>query len=384
MAWERSKTDPRRVIIVDFQHIAFSYAHGGATRLSATLNISGVPTTVDTTIPAYSIKMLHRWANFGNNPIAVCFDSKDCARSRKAYFEQFKNATDECDSVTKDGYKASRESQSGIFYDGINLTANLLNEGGVSCFKADGYEADDLVFACVQRCKELYPDLPIDVFTGDADLLPLVDEQVSVFIRSRKSTWAESKELEKTHYFQVRPYNFESYVGSLTNYKTINVPYNTVLLAKLLRGDNSDGVSAKKDWKPKMYNRLLEMLVDDGYDLGELFRYGANTVTYCYKDSENPIPQELLATTPRENIIIHYGEPAELTRICEVLSKYVEEKDINYIRTVYNGINLNTAFTNVPDRFKRRPAKLSCDIKGYNGGQLAKAVSVLKINLPMY
>lgn len=383
MAWTRSTTDKRRVIIVDFQHIAYSYAFGGATSLSATLNVDGVSQIVDTTIPSYSIKMLHRWSNYGYYPMVVCFDSKDCARSRKAYFEQYKVATDECDAITKDGYKASRETQNSKFYDGVNMTANLLYNGGVCCLKADGYEADDLIFASVKRCKELYPDLPIDIFTGDADLLPLVDEQVSVFIRSRKSTWAESKDLEKTHYYQVRPYNFQSYVGGLTAYKNIEMPYNTVLLAKLLRGDASDGVIAKKDWKPKAYNQLLELLVKDGYDLGELFRYGENTVTYQYKDSGKEIPSPLVASTPKDNIVLHFGEPEELTHMCEVLSHYVEEKDITYIRRVYNGINLNTAYTNVPDRFKRRPAKLKVDIKGYNSGELARAVCDLKINLPI-
>lgn len=381
--WKRSETDSRRVIIVDFQHLAYSYAFGGATALSSTLNIDGVPTVVDTTIPAYTIKTLHRWADGGRNPLAVCFDSKDCARSRKAYFEQFKNETDECDALTDDGYKASRESQDGKFYDGINITANILYKAGISCFKAEGYEADDLVFACVKRCKELYPDLPIDVFTGDADLLPLVDDQVSVFHRSRKSTWAEDKSIERPHYFQVRPYNFQSYVEGLTSYKTIKVPYNTLLLAKLLRGDKSDGVTGKKDWKPKMYGQLLDLLEEDGYDLGELFRYGENTETYVYRDTQEPIPEDLIATTTREQMMIKYGDPVELTRLCDILSNYVEEKDINHIRNVYRGINLNTAFVNVPERFKRRPAKLTNEIKGYDMVKLATEVSVLKIRLPL-
>lgn len=63
--FKRDPNDKRRVIIVDFSHMAWSYAFGQATGLTSTLTVNGVPQTVDTTIPAYTIKTLHRWSEGG-------------------------------------------------------------------------------------------------------------------------------------------------------------------------------------------------------------------------------------------------------------------------------------------------------------------------------
>ena len=387
--WKRSETDRRRVKIVDFQHLAYSYMNGGAPKLSTTLTIDGVPTILDTTIPAYSLKWLHNLSDYGFNPIIVCFDSKGSSLSRKAYFERFKVEVDGDAPLTIDGYKAHRESSNNDFYEGINKTAYYLQKAKVPIAKCLGYEADDLVFASIQRAKEQYPDLPIDVYTGDADLIPLVDEQVSVFLRSRTTTYAVSKDIEKKHYVQLTPESYATYVNNLTVFKTIDTPYNSVLLAKLLRGDKSDLICAKKDWKPKKYNELLYTLVADGYDIGNLFRYGAYKKELWYRDTCQPIPEHLIDSTPKENKIIHFGEPEELTHMCEVLSHYVEPIDIIHIKHVYHGINLNACYKvgnnpgEVPDMFKRRPAEISADIKGYDQILLAQAAAELQIKIPI-
>lgn len=375
----RSKTDKRRVVIVDFAHLAWAYAFSQATALSCVLRVNGENRVVDTTIPAYTIKLLHRWSNGGEYPLAVCFDGKGSARCRKAYFAKHVGIGEDGKPA---GYKARREAQDHRFYDGINLTMNYLAKGGVCVYQAPNYEADDLIKACVDKAKVMYPNLPIDIVTGDHDLIPLVDDQVSVFLRSNKLTFAEVKEIEKAHYVQITPRNYQEYLEGLTAYKNLVVPYNTVLLTKLLRGDKSDEIPGKPDWKPKMYKLLLSLLDQHGVDVSDLFRYGCPTRTIIYKDTGEPIPEELIATTPRENKAIRYGEPPELTRMCEVLAPFVEPDDIEHIRYVYNGINLNGAFTDLGD-FNRDPAVITTPIKGYQAGILQQYVQELKINLPM-
>lgn len=374
----RSKTDKRRVIIVDYNHMAWAYAYGNATALTCTLKVNNELVVVNTTIPAYTIKALNRWANNGVNPIAVCFDGESSARCRKAYFaKQYGVKTD----GQAQGYKARREVRDPKFYESINLTLNYLQKGGVSCYKAVGFEADDLIKACVDNAKINYPDLPIDIITGDADLIPLVDEQVSVFLRDTKRTYAEDKSIEKLHYVQVTPRNYEDYMGGRSMYKGLKIPYNTLLLAKLLRGDKSDEIAGKPDWKPKMYNQLIDILVDSGEDLGNLFRYDAPIQKFFYKGTTTPVPSELVNTIPREQVSVVYDEPPTLTRMCDVLGKLCEPEDIVHIRRVYNGINLNGAFTDLPPECCRHPAKLVTPIKGYSSSNLQQAVSILKINL---
>lgn len=379
MAFTPSETDKRRVVIVDFQHLAYSFAFGGATALSATLQINGVPKIVDTTIPAYSIKMLHRWADKGFNPLVVCFDGQGSTRSKKYYFASKNGVTNDGTAV---GYKEDRSSQSSKFYEGINLTQNFLIQGGVCCLRAENYEADDLIKASVDKAKIQYPNLPIDIMTGDQDLVPLVDDQVSVFLRSRKMTWAVSKDLERAHYVQLTPANYQEYMETLTDFKNLNVPYNTVLLKKLLRGKKADNIPAIPKLTPTKYNKILNGLLEDGYNLEELCVYDAPVKTICYRGTEEPIPENMIDSVPKEQKMLKFSDPPALVTLLEALSNYLTEDELQHVHDTYIGINLNGAFTGLGE-YSRRPANITADIKGYDMVDLQRQVSVLKINLPL-
>lgn len=378
--FERSATDNRRVLIVDVSHLFYKFAFGGTAALSSTIMVDGVPKVVDTTLPSYTIKQIHRWSKGGFYPTVVCFDGASCAKSRKAYFAKNNGIREGAEPV---GYKASRGVQDSRFYEGINLTMNLLIQGGVCCLKAEGYEADDLIKAAVDKAKLDYPNLPIDIITGDQDLVPLVDEQVSVFLSSRKITWAESPDIEKNHYVQLTPDNYQDYMEGLTEFKNLVVPYNTVLLKKLLRGKKADDIPAYPKFTPTKYNNLINSLIEDGYDLSTLAVYDAPIKTICYRGTEEPIPEELLESTPKEQKMLKFSEPPALTRLCNILSDYLDEDVISHIRFIYNGVNLNGAFTGLPEGFNRKPATLSLEIKGYVASALQQAVSIIQIRLPI-
>lgn len=382
MKWKRNETDKRRVVIVDMLHLCYKAAYGGMPALTATVDVGGVVETINTTIPTFVIKQVHRWAKGGVNPVVCCFDGRGGNRCRKAYFANFTGQTD----GEANGYKSNRTSENGQFYASVNTTMNLLYSGGVCCLRADNYEADDLVKAAVDLAKVQYPDLPIDIVTGDTDLVPLVDEQVSVFLYSRKITWAESEDIKKQHYVQLRPDNYQDYIEGLTNYKNLIVPYNTLLLTKLLRGDKADDIKGYPKFTPTKYKNLIFSMQSDGVDLSTICRYDAPTSTLCYRDTEEPIPQELLDANaiPKDNMMIKFGEPPCLTNLKEVLSNYLEEDIVKHVEMVYNGINLNGAFTGLPETFCRRPAKLTIKILGYNSGELQKNLSRLRINLPQF
>ncbi len=372
--------DDRRVLIIDVSHMFYKYAFSGCTPLSKTLMVDGVPTVVDTTITTHTIKQIHRWSLKGYNPTVVCFDGKGGTRSRKAYFAQANGVNEHGEPI---GYKESRKSQDARFYDGVNMTMNLLSQGGVCVLKADGYEADDLVKAAVDLAKKQYPDLPIDVITGDADLVPLVDDQVSVFITSRRLTWAEDKSIEKLHYMQLRPENYSEYMESLTAYKKLHLPYNTVLLAKLLRGDKSDDIQGYPKFTPTKFNNLIQSLTEAGHNLEEICRYDAPVAEVRYRGTGDLIPADLVESTPKEQKEIVFSEPPTLTRLVNALSDFVDDDVIRHVKLIYNGINLNGAFQGLPDSFNRAPAVLTTDIKGYVASKLQGAVSVLDINLPV-
>lgn len=378
--FQKSLTDKRRVIIVDVTHLFYKYQYGtGGMNLSTTIMVDGIPKIVYTNLATLTIKALHRWANGGYNPLVVCFDGAGCAKSRKAYF------TKESQGKTTEpvAYKSTRDSQNSSFYEDINLTMNLLLKGGVTCLKAEGYEADDLIKAAVDKAKLDYPDLPIDIITSDQDLLPLVDEQVSVFIQSKKLTWAESKDIEKRNYFQVTPDTYQDYIEGLSEFKGLSIPYNCVLLKKLLRGKKADNVPAYPKFTPTKFNNLIGSLIEDGYDLSELFRYDLPIVTIKHKVTGLELTGTDLENTPPEMRVFSYSEPPTLTKMCRVLGDYLEPDIIDHIRMIYNGVNLNGVFQGLGEVFNRRPAKITAQIKGYEFSKLAQAVSILKINLPV-
>lgn len=375
----KDENDSRRVIIIDVSGLFYRYAFGGAASLSSTIMVDGVPKRVDTTLPTYVIKQVHRWANYGFHPTVVCFDGAGCCRSRKAYFAKYNGIREGAEPI---GYKGERKMQDSRFYEGVNITMNLLIQGGVCCLKADGYEADDLIKAAVDKAKIEYPNLPIDVITGDADLVPLVDDQVSVFLYSQKMTWAETKELEKKHYVQITPSNYQSYIEGLTNYKNLIVPYNTLLLTKLLRGDKSDEIPAYPKFTPTKYKKLISSLIEDGYDLSDICRYETPKGIISYRGTEEPIPEELIDSTPREQKMIKFQEPECLTKLCNILKDYLDDDIIEHVRFIYNGINLNNVYAGLPDGFNRKPAVMTQSIQGYLASDLQKAVSVVQINLP--
>lgn len=374
----------KRVIIVDFNHMAYSY-HWSKFRLSCMLIEDGKAVEHDTTIASGTIKNIFRWSKNGKYPTAVCFDRKVTAR--KEYFqEQFPDMKIGSDNE----YKGKRSKMPEDMKVGIADSEYLLRKGGVSCFAAEGYEADDLIFACVQRAKAKYPGWPIDVITNDADLLPLVDDTVSVFIRSKTGTYAESKDLEKAKYVQVTPRNFQSYVESLSDYKGFLIPYNSLLLHKLLRGDKSDNYKRKdisRLFPMTKYNDMISRMLSDDINFEEIFRYGEPVVELRYKDTDKLYEgtlQEALKSPNRANLYQKIKNTEQLDVILEVLKIYtpLSEEMLDHIEKMYWGINLNQIYPNKKGSSRRAFNCLSQgDINPFDEFALNRAVSTFNITL---
>lgn len=368
----------KRVLIVDVSHLCYKAAFGGMPPLSVTVRVGDQLQTVNTTILKFVSNQIYRWSKGGYYPTVLCFDCRGANRSRKAYFSQGRGIN----NGDKNAYKGTRSSENDMFYSSVEMTFNYLKKSGVCCLKSEYYEADDLIKASVDSAKQTYPDLPIDIVTGDSDLIPLVDKQVSVFLTSKKASYAVTEDLLKKHYVQITPDNYEEYLSTLTAYKNLYVPYNTVLLTKLLRGDKADGIDGYPKFTPTKFKNLIWDMEHDGVDIGEIFRYDNQVPTFYYKSTKEQIPTELLAQVPNEEKIVKYSEPPKLTEMCEVLGNYLEEDIINHVRYVYNGINLNTAFTDVPESCRRLSAHLTSPITGYDRYKMHEVLETLRIQLP--
>lgn len=381
----------KRVIIVDFNHMAFNfYWMQSQTGMSCTVVENGQAVTKQTGIQSGSIKNIHRWSKGGVYPTAVCFDR--AVPARKLFFA---TAFPDMQLGTDSEYKGGREKMPDGMFEGIQDSENILRRAGVSVFSQMGYEADDLIYACVKRAKVKYPDYPIDIITNDADLLPLVDEQVSVFLRSKVGTYAVSKDLEKNHYIQVTPENFQDTVEHLSAFKGFTMPYNSVLLYKLLRGDPSDKYKRKDVsamYSPKKWNAMIENMLADGVDFAHIFRYGDPQYKILYRDSGKEYEgtlKEALASPDRDRLYQKIQNSKEIDEILRLLKEYspISDEQLEHVEKTYWGMNLNQIYPNSDKRCARRAyvvgTKATGDINPFDEIELQKQLTPLRIHLRM-
>ncbi len=315
-----------RYVLIDYMHLAHRCIV--AEPLSVTVPINGEIQVVDTTIPNYTVKNIYSYSGRGLFHTGVFFEGG--SDFRKKHF-----AKD--GSGDGSGYKGDRSQQKGSFYTGINLAIQLMMQGKVSLYRAGGYEADDLIFNMIRAIKEKDTSTPIDIITNDSDLLPLVDEQVSVYIRGTRE-YNEDGCPTRRLYYQVTPRSWDEYLSYASAYKNYTIPYNSMLLFKMIRGDKSDNVAgACKGYGGKKYSALMEKMQEDGVDFPNVFRYGND-----FNEVMKP-----------------------------VLDKYFTEEEVEKMEFIYQGIGL-----------RKLPEGQSLALpKQIDKGYLQQALDFVKINL---
>lgn len=347
------------VVIIDANHMLHTFYSGMQNRLSWRVPLGGGKFEErDTTIHNGMIKNIFKWSMCGHIPTAVCFD-RPCI-GRKAYFQgQIQ------DMVIGSGkeYKGNREKMPDEMFTASLDVYEVLKSAGVSCYAYNGYEADDLIMACIKRAKQKYSGMHIDVVTNDADLLPLVSDEVSVYLRSKRGTFAEDKVYEKTHYIEFTPRNFQEQVELLSSYSKFVIPYNAILLHKLLRGDSSDQFGVKeisKKFPPTKWNTMMTEMIADRINFEEIFRYGdpqykiMNRVTGMEFQGTM---EEALKSPEKANLYKKVCNPEELDMIISLLRDYsdLSEEQLFLVEKVYWGMNLNMVYPNADKKLCRLP-----------------------------
>lgn len=285
-----------RYVLIDFMHLA--YRTVVMEPLTSTLMIDGVVQEVETTVPYYTIKTIYRYSKSSKNSIdktAICFEGRK--NKRKDYFSE--------GTPNEGEYKGGRTK----FYPlvrGAELTKSILKESGASVYSAEGYEADDCIYTLVESIKRKDPDYDILIYTNDADLLPLVEERVSVFMRGTRQH-SERGYSEQRLYYQVTPETWDEYMTYTSAFKGYNLPYNSVILFKMIRGDKADNIKAAvTGYGPVKFRKLLEEMKEDGVNFANTFRYN--------KDFDKDMRP--------------------------ILANYFTEEELDSMRYVYNGLRL--------------------------------------------
>ena len=256
----------RRFVILDYMHRVYKTV--AVPPLSHKVNFNGTEVEVDTTIPTHTIKAVFSFSGKGSYPIVVCLEG-GCP-DRVAYF-----AGNQPTAKKGEGYKDGRGRLSSVMRDGIELAVGILNDGGVACAMEIGAEADDYIINIVAALKQQGITDPIDVITGDRDMLPLVDEQVSVYMNNPR-TYSEPGCPSLRGYFQVTPRSWDSYISYASEYKGFDIPYNAVLLYKMIRGDKADNIKGLKGYGGVKFSSIVAQMREAGCPFDRIFRYGVD------------------------------------------------------------------------------------------------------------
>lgn len=175
----------------------------------------------------YVADKLSQIVNSGEDMV-VCFD-----RYPKIKHDMYTSA------FGYDGYKAKRGKNSDV-YKQKDFLERLLAEAKIQCVASDDYEADDLIYS---YWKDYYDEYDyIRIHTHDRDLAFMVDNKTAILPVASNGVTIDMDTYPVT-----------------TNTKMM-VPYNMVLLIKMMYGDTSDnipGIGAA--WLRPIVSQMKEM-----------------------------------------------------------------------------------------------------------------------------
>lgn len=259
-----------RYVIVDYMHLAYKCMN--TPQLSTRIQQPQGIVEVDTTVPNFTIKDIFRYSSYGQYPVAVCLEGGGYRRAE--HFAKIAPVAGK-----KGQYKGTRDNAyKSVLHQGCDLAIDIMHRAGVSLYRRRGLEADDLIYNLVRNIKRVDPVTPIDVITNDADLLPLVDDQVSVYKRSTTLSHSEGGAPSLRGYYQVTPFSWDNFLAKTSEFRDFFIPYNSLLLYKLIRGDKSDNIPAgERGYGPVKYSALMEQMILDGIDLN-IFNYHSDRV----------------------------------------------------------------------------------------------------------
>lgn len=384
----------RVVWVLDFNHLLHKFFQGmqrNAVTLTALVEVErvnplGLPyketVEVDTTVMSTLLKYLVRLSNGGHNPIVVCCDSVN--RTRKAYFKELAGSAGA-------SYKSGRPSMNPRWKESADLLIALLKNVGACVVQKENYEADDLIAESIRLSKEQYPNTPICVLTADLDLVPLVDEQVSVYMYPATMTYAEEGYPEVNKYEQVTPRTYQRFLERKTTVKGLGgfAPYNTLLLSKILRGDKSDTIPCLPGFfrKPKRLRDLLTDIVENEPDYADIFRYYPWETRYLHKPTGQAFDHLPQGADKSEWVLDLEPPTDQIERMVEVLRKYgLTDEELKQFKERYEGMNLNGAILNIGDKsLRRRPFKFrkGYQIKSLDIALVALEASKFQIHIPL-
>ena len=212
----------------------------------------------------------------------------------------------------------------------------------------------------------------------------MIDDEVTLYRRSPRSN---SSHLEPHpfiyNYEMIGKDNYEAYFKTIGMTKEVHVPYNSILLFKMIRGDKSDNIAGVKGVGPKSYNNFISQMTDEEI---QKFKYYDWTIEAHNKTKDityydyDEIPLEEIKTDEFE---VRYKEPKELKELALIIKKYFSTEVAKEIIIKYRGMALNAAYKFDDSEYDRKPIHLNkkvLELSNFNSSKISYE-NVINIDL---
>ena len=212
----------------------------------------------------------------------------------------------------------------------------------------------------------------------------MIDDEVTLYRRSPRNNTSHAEPHPYIYnYEMISKGNYEAYFKTIGMTKGVHVPYNSILLFKMIRGDKSDNIIGVKGVGPKAYNKFISQMTDEEiqkfkyYDWTiEAYNKTKNIIYYDY----NEIPLDEIKTDEFE---VRYKEPKELKELALIIKKYFSTEVAKEIIIKYRGMALNAAYKFNDSEYDRKPIHLNSkvlDLPNFNSSKISYE-NVINIDL---
>lgn len=220
-------------VIVDFSYLyynaMFRYDGGKCKKLTTMLNGEVVDITIIYLVVQQieSFRKANQEGCDGEVTMSICFDMPSSRKEEEGGEE----------------YKANRVKRlDETDFERMCTIKDMLESVGYNVYRAEGMEADDLVYGLVSKYKDNFGLTMI--YTPDCDLAINIQPYVGV-MRYKAAIGG---------YIRIGVRTFEEI---LSKELKCNMPYNALLIFKSTVGDSSDGIKGIKGFGPKAFDKMV-------------------------------------------------------------------------------------------------------------------------------
>ena len=363
--------DKKNLFLIDLSHVIYRYYYTIGFKEGIDYEYKDNQFKIlDTGMYKKIFSFVDKIANLGQ--VLIFEDSKLISRNK--YFEEhFPNGYKDNRNKRNDELKLLKESIS-----------QLLKQYKQPTIKKFNYEADDLIKEAVRVAKKSKKYNHIYILTNDFDLAPLIDDKVTLYRRSPRSN---SSHLEPHpfiyNYEMIGKDNYEAYFKTIGMTKEVHVPYNSILLFKMIRGDKSDNIAGVKGVGPKAYNNFISQMTDEEIQKFKYYDWQIEAynktkdVTY-YDYDEIPLDE-----IKSDEFEVRYKEPKELKELALIIKKYFSTEVAKEIIIKYRGMALNAAYKFNGSEYDRKPIHLNkkvLELPNFNSSKISYE-NVINIDL---